>query len=254
MWTLFSLPVLAGGPTSGTLIGSASGDLMDYECLQSSSERLTCEFTQVMLRKGANEEDWVRDLALIPKMIQDPKEMQNFDATCANFLLPMERGFINGFDDEIWDALTGVDDRAELEEQIAKEDDFLKEFVFKGAAFCRSKTSESAIEFFRVGHERALQTCSPFFNKFSQSFVKVSEELWVVESAPSGGCGIINTSRFTTDAENSKYGLWSYYASKIITNKVGKATSGISCEIFDESINEYKWNADSNRVDCVYLK
>lgn len=254
LWTLFPIPVHAGGPASGTLIGSASGDILNYECLQESSERLNCEFTQVMLTKGANEEDWARMLTLISEMVQNPKEMQEFDATCANLLLPMERGFLDGFDDEVWDALTGVDDRAVFEVRITTDENFLKEYASKGAAFCRSRTTESAVEFFQVSRQRALQTCTPFFNKYSQSFVKVSEELWVVESAPSGGCGIINTSRFSTDSKDSKFGLWNYYASKVITNKVGETASGMSCAVFDESVNEYEWDADSNRVDCVYFK
>jgi hypothetical protein len=237
-------------PSAGTLIGSRDGDLLNYECTPIDSTRITCDFVQVLLTNKSNDDKLAESLANIPQFLDELKTDKNF---CAVF--EARKMILNG------ETVSDVDLAAEaqkiVDEERRTDPDAPPQSLERKAQFfssvdklCNERSADAAKELLELAHETGAETCEPMFNKYTQIFVKVDASLWVVESSPTGGCGIINTSRLYGDPKYSF--LWNYQASKIITNKNG--TDVVPCAGLDERPQIYSWNQSSVYKNCRFFE
>lgn len=236
--------VVLSQPTTGSLIGQVDGDPMSYECgSPDASGRINCEFIQVLLSPAARDEDLAASIAQIPELLSPTsKELDEVCGEVRSSLKDAIKRFEAG--EPAADGTPPPDDPRDLEQFIS-----LATLVEN---LCTERTAANVEAFFRFTHERSSKTCRPFINKYDQTFVKVSETMWVVESSPSGPCGLIQASRFTLP-DNGLGMLWEYTAQKIITNPAGSTVTGIACSDLDQSTILYTWNSGPQRIDCEFI-
>lgn len=236
-------------PTYGTLIGNTDADILDYECVIQDDAKLRCSFVQVQLRNRSDETELAESLLQIPELLADPKEILENCKAFSDFkarIDALEAG-------EKIEGLSAEDDAYFMNYMDSGASDlFIDEFPAL-EAFCQKQTPETADGVFRALHNMSRTTCQPFVNKYDQTFVKVNDGLWVVESSPSSDCGIVNLSSFYLP--NPEFGttLWNYRAQKTVTNKTGKANGVLDCTLLDETPQEYQWNSPAIRADCMFL-
>lgn len=239
----FPLPLVAQ-PSDGSLVGTIDGDPLRYECsAPNAAGKIECKFVQVLLSNKEKPEDLDAQLAQIPDMLTS--ENGEIDELCKagsgamrDSLARFSRG------EALEDGTPPPSDPREREE--------LGKFVGAMEAVCAQRSPEALEALVRLSHDRATQTCTAFINQYSNTFVKVSETLWVAESSPSGACGIVQTSRFSLP-ENGLGLLWEYTSQKVITNKAGTSEAGVACSLFEETPVLYTWNSGPQRIDCVYI-
>lgn len=237
-------------PSVGLLKGTTGDGFIDYECSSLPDGRLRCDFVQVLLRVTAKPEDLAETLAEVPTMLSDPETLRELEALC-----PFAIGLRSYFDTGSTELLSAVPEFdaakiAELAEITGFERATMVSFANHTSNFCADRTEQNLAAMFTAMHNAGTTTCEPFVNKYQQDFVRVSEELWVVDTSPQGDCGIVNTSRFVAAPEGI---FWNYTASKVITNKAGKINGLLSCGELDERQYEYTWNAPKKQVNCVFL-
>ena len=253
-------PLLAQ-PSFGTLVGP-DGDIINYECsaggLSASAnpaERVTCDFVQVMLNATLEVSDFEAQMQdMLAALSSDQSWIDEF---CAQTIIPMASivRLANGRALEDRPDLVlpaDITDRAEFIRIFNSDIDFQTDFFLTGETFCQQRTEASAREFFAIGMVRNTRTCRPMVNRYQQTFVKVSETLWAVESQPEPPCAIVNTSRFTMP-ESGLGTLWEYVAEKRILNPVGEALPGLKCSDLDEEAYLYSWQTPPVRVDCEFM-
>ena len=251
----FLLAILSAAPASaepayGKLNGINDGDVLDYECVRNPEGRIKCDFVQVLFSKESPEDDRASFVAALG--VEDDVENE-----IAELCLPFQRR------DRIFAGDTVPEDDAtesarliisELErsriETPPESFEALKTQMDAWGEFCTSPSVDAANTLFDVIGSYAAQTCNPWINRFSLEFQEVDEHTWVAESSPSGPCGIVNTSKFVEDADFPDY--WSYFASKIVTNKEGDAL--LPCGELDESEHPYLWNAPPIYKNCVFFE
>lgn len=240
-----SLPsIVLAQPTTGSLIGQVDGDPMSYECgSPDASGRINCEFIQVLLSPAVREEDLAASIAQIPELLSPTSN--ELDEVCGELRSSISDA-IKRFEagEPAADGTPPPDDPRDLEQ--------FKNLGTLVENLCNERTAANAEAFFRFTHERSSKTCRPFINKYDQTFVKVSETMWVVESSPTGPCGLIQASRFTLPDDGLGM-LWEYTAQKIITNPAGSTVAGISCSDLDQSTILYTWNSGPQRIDCEFI-
>jgi hypothetical protein len=121
------------------------------------------------------------------------------------------------------------------------------------SAFCENKTPAIAEGLLRAFHNMSRTTCKPFVNKSEKTHIELNDGLWVVESSPTGECGILDLSSFHLPEPDKASKLWNYRAQKTITNKAGKANGVLDCSLLDETPQEYQWTSPAIRADCTFL-
>lgn len=240
---------LSAEPWSGTLVGSKDADVLDYDCAVQTDGKLNCSFVQLLLSNKSDEVKLQESLLQIPDLMSAPNEMLE---TCKIF-------------EDLKARIDAVQSGKSVEGLSDEEYAFAEDMVKSGSArlfldqlptlqaFCASQTPETAEGLLRALHEMSRTTCTPFVNRYDQTFVKVNENLWVVESSPTGDCGIVNISMFYLPDPERAATLWNYRAQKMITNKTGKANSLLECSRLDETPAEYQWNSPPVRADCTFL-
>lgn len=236
-------------PFYGTLTGINSGDILDYQCVRISEDKIKCDFVQILFRKEDPSED--RDDMIAAFLESEPDE-QELAETC----IPFERwdnilaGEIVPEDEHTVAARTIIE---EMEKAKAETPEYylaLKAQMDAWGAFCINQTAESFGAIIDAAENYAAQTCSTWVNRYSQEFREVDDHTWAVESAPPfGPCGIVNTSKFVNDGEYPD--LWSYFASKVVTNK--EVEDPVPCAELDENENPYLWNAPPVFKNCVFF-
>lgn len=251
--TVFAFVALSSAgsaePFSGTLIGSKDGDILNYECQTQQDGKLACSFVQVLLSNQSDEEKLQESLLQVPALLEDPSEIlkscEMFSQMDARMQAIEEGRQIEGLSDKEYAVA-----REWLESGNAE---LFREQLPALNAFCQQPTKETAEGLFRAFHEMSRTTCTPFVNRYEQTFVKVNENLWVVESSPTGECGIVNISSFYLPDPERASTLWNYRAQKTIMNKAGKANGLIECSGLDETPQDYRWDSQPVRADCVFL-
>lgn len=247
-----SVGISSAAPLSGTLIGDVSKDILHYECryLGDAEERISCDFVQVLLSKKS------KPTGLDERLKRMKSELDNESKdTVLHELCSMSAYFdavINGN----LDASVEDMDRTELAKSIdnylssppkAQED--FNRFALNLRDACVDFKDENLLKLFTDIHEQETRSCEVFVNKYTQTYVKVSDKLWAVESTPSGVCGVVNTSRFIGD---DKFGsLWEHETSKIIMNKEGEDL--LKCSDLDEAKTLYSWKGGLNFLGCDYI-
>lgn len=236
-------------PMSGTLVGTKDADVLNYECYPQSDGKLSCSFVQVLLSNNSDEAKLQESLLQIPEILSEPSDILE---SCKMFADLEERieavksgTPVEGLSDEELDAAKGM-----LESGSAN---LFLEQLPKLEAFCASQTPATAEGMLRAFHEMSRTTCTPFVNRYEQTFVQVNENLWVVESSPSGDCGIVNISSFYLPFPDRAATLWNYRSQKTITNKTGKANGVMECSLLDETMTEYRWDSPAVQADCMFL-
>lgn len=241
----FISPSVAGAqPTHGTLIGQVDGDPVQYSCSPPDADgKLRCEFIQVLLSPVARDEDLQASLAQIPDILSDDSD--ELDGLCGEALEQM-RDTVRRFEagQSLEDGTLPPDDPRDLES--------LRRFLNASETVCNERTAETLEAFFRFTNEQQSKTCRPFFNEYNQTFVQVSEQMWVAESSPFGPCGIVQASRFSLP-ESGLGVLWEYTSQKIITNPTGEVSVGMSCSGLDQSAILYTWKSGPQRIDCEFI-
>ena len=229
-------------PTFGSLKGTQDFDHMQYECSQADgSGRITCEFVQVLLSKAETPEAWERTVGQIDEILKQPEEFTELCRDDGKVLKDAVYRFERGL--PLDDGTAPPTDPSELDE--------LRAFSNLMASFCVDRTAENLKALLRTSHEKAAKTCRPMINQFEQTFVQVSETLWVAESSPTGQCGLIQVSRFTLP-ENGLGSLWEYTAQKVVTNKAGE-NFGLACSDLNEESVLYTWKLGSKRIGCEFI-
>jgi hypothetical protein len=235
-------------PTRGTLVGANDGDLLDFECTEISTERLSCSFVQVFLRPKSTYEDFQDSLKTVPDIIQEVNAGSEF----CRFVIAQDK-LLSGqtIEDPVLreqieiaikeTALARLKDQRSIEKYETVD--------IATLALCKSPSTETARKFLEASHDAGADICEPTFNRYVQPYVRVSAGLWVVESTPTGECGVINTSRFIADP---KYPfLWSFEASKVVSNKAGQSI--IPCSELDERPQPYRWNHGPVLKNCTFI-
>jgi hypothetical protein len=237
-------------PSTGTLVGSRDGDLLNFECKPIDPMRITCDFVQVILTTKSNNEKLKESLEGIPDFLQKLKTKENF---CPVF--EARKMILNG--EKVSDPELAAEAQRMIDEERRTKAGLVPENLARAEKFfsaieklCAERSAEAAKEMILLAHESGLETCEPVFNKYTEVFVKVDASLWVVESSPTGVCGIVNTSRLFSDPKYSF--LWNYQASKVITNKNG--TDIVPCSGLDERPQIYNWNQAAVYKNCKFLE
>lgn len=243
-WILMTSAALAQ-PVTGSLIGQVDGDPMNYECgIPDASGKITCNFIQVLLSPAAIEEDLQASLAEIPAILGADSD-DFIEGSCSETTSAMK------------DALSRFEAGQPSADGVAPPSDprdleHLRRWVQLTDTLCRERTAANLEALMRFAHDRSSKTCRPFINQFSQTFVQVSEAMWVAESSPTGPCGILQASRFTLP-DNGLQFLWEYTSQKIVTNPAGSVAEGFACSELDQSTILYTWNSGPQRIDCEFI-
>ncbi|MEW8318542.1 MAG: hypothetical protein AB2660_01320 [Candidatus Thiodiazotropha sp.] len=246
---LFQPVVLADDlPRSGLLYNTKETHSLAYECEQNEDYSLTCDFTQVMVRKKAKPGDITEAITKAKKEFS--KGVKFKEKECAMFktlvdviegkMKPPKEGSINKLSDK------EKEDFRELGEKMLK--------------FCDSNSEKDYIEIAKYDHDKKTKTCLVATNRFSQTFDIVSDamsinEVWVVKSKPEGPCGVIHLSRFEQDKLNdSNFTFWNYVTKKAVTNPKGKTLLGLECKELDEDEYTYDWRSETHTLGCEYIE
>lgn len=240
-------PALAADfPLRGTLIGVEDQDILNFECSVPRNGSIDCEFVQVLLSDGTNGRSLEEELSRAPDFLTEFKDQPSF----CNSVLAYERVLDPDSDHSKKD--TELASQFFTHQKEFKEHHPLvrQQMVGTLADVCKAPTIENAREMIAITYEYSAKTCRPMVNKYSQKFRKVSENLWVVESNPSGECGVVNTSKLFR--ENAEDLFWSYEATKVVTNKSESASE--ICRVLDENPQRYVFGTGPYVPNCVYFE
>ena len=232
-----------GQPVSGTLIGEKDTDILYYECGPVQNGRISCDFVQILLQKKSTDADWAETVSSLKDMLADKDAGQ----LCETFL-PISDFLRTGKMAPMPGARAS--DIEALQDQITGDLDYFRAVATAGTVFCQERTEEHLKALFYLFHQRGSETCTPLVNRFSQTFVQVSDLLWAVESSPSGECGVVDTSRFSTSGDATS--LWDYISSKVVLNKNGNI-NGL-CSSLDETEQPYKLNLKPKKKGCQFIE
>jgi hypothetical protein len=121
---------------------------------------------------------------------------------------------------------------------------------------CQDQSQEAAADLLGVINDISAETCYVSMNRYSQDFIRVENDLWAVDSAPSGTCGAVDTSRFIGSAitPGEEPFFWDLESSKVITNPTGQDVLGISCSDLDQTSSTFSWRSSNAKTECTYLR
>lgn len=242
---LLFLPTLASAqatvypPSLGNLVGKGGG-AMNFECAPISEDRMRCDFVQILFSHDeapAPTDDMLSEAMKDKNVVDEVICKMSYPLT--HFFATGERTAMSGTDIDLFYS------------EVAADEPMFRRLAIESTEFCSNRTVENLRNVLDILSERERQSCRLMFNKYAQTFKKVSEQMWVVESDPSGTCGLINTSHFFL--ADPALPVWEYSASKIVKNKVGTTEMGLACSDLDESTILYTWR-ESIRTDCTFIK
>ncbi len=250
----FSVGVASAEPLSGTLMGDVSKDILNYECrgLNDNVSRISCDFVQVLLSKKSKPTDLAEKLKQFLSQLDAENETTSQDELCSwsASLDAVVSGDLDATLETVnsTDLIKAVDDYKSSPPKVQED---LNRLASNLHDACIDPKDETLVKMFSAMHEQETRTCKVFVNKYTQTYVRVSDTIWAVESTPSGVCGIVNTSKFIGD---EAYGsLWEHETSKVIMNKEGSGLL-LKCADLDESKTLYSWMGGSNFLGCDYIQ
>jgi hypothetical protein len=256
-------------PFVGTVHNTRDHGWLSYECEPGEGDRLTCEMTQVMIRKKLSPAEadskyqesirgWPDSLAkeydTKPDRIMSTKQMADLCAM-ARAYVATSRGTSNG--DGLPPETLAV---IRTQTQVQKRDN---EEQF-GAVIdsCESKNLEGLKRSIRLGIEQEARTCLIFTNRFTQTFRPISNTKdglpsWTyADPTPQGDCGVVQMPRFRPDVARGSTStiFWQYVAKRATSNPEGTLLGGMACKDLDESETLYDWRSKPIALQCDYIE
>lgn len=256
-WSVFFLACSVGvtnaGPSSGTLIGNTDQDVLNYECkeLGGNSDKITCSFVQVLLRKKTTPEELASNLADLDREF-DAEEITDLQSMMCSMSEHLNAIITGNVDTPI----EGIDPtdlvRAHKDYKSAhpKNQANLTKMASDAHSICDNPNREAFVKLFTNIHKQDSRTCRVLVNKYTQTYVRISDTLWAVESTPSGTCGVVNTSKFIGLDQHST--LWEHETSQVVMNKEGGGL--LSCADLDESKDLYTWRGGQQYLGCEFIE
>lgn len=247
--SLVSTAYAQNAPTTGTLIGKSDHDILDFECFPTEANKLQCEFVQILLADKNGGVTLEEELTNAPQLLQELEKNTSFCFSVAAYFRiqdPKQEASENDY----LIAREFIENEIKIDNLHVEVRNLANEVLAAFHKVCTERNLMSAEELIKLTYLQATRTCSPTVNKYSQLFVKVSDDLWVVESTPSGTCGIINTSRFVRSEQFPEL-IWDYEASKIVTNKAANADA--MCAMLDEGTYSYSIFGGPHYANCVFI-
>lgn len=237
-------------PGFSILRGSSGGGIIEHVCTLRTDGKLDCSFVQVLLTNQRDDDMLAESLRQIPDLLADPSTIAGYAAMCP--LVDAYQAMRASGD--IGDEARGAGlDAEQLVAALLADPAGVDALMDVLMPFCQEQNEQTLGVFMRYLADRTAMTCEVFIHRYDQTFVRVSPDLWVVESSPTGDCGIVNTSRFARDRHDD-WSFWNYISSKVVTNKAGLQFGVVECSKLDEATYEYRWDAPTKRIDCVYLE
>lgn len=238
--------ITAAEPVSGRLMRQSDGSVLTYDCRASGLDRVTCDFVQVMFTRDDGTFPAGLDAAVEDALNSETGLVR---ASCPT--LPLDEMRLAVETDEPLPTVPDTDLQA-----LRDDPEGAGRFTIALIRLCEEKSREAAVNLASVAEQIGSITCHVSINRYSQTFARVEDDLWVTDSAPAGTCGVIDTSRFVGSLAGSDGTpiLWDLEASKVITNPTGQDFLGINCSDLDQSSSTFTWKSGSSRLECMYVR
>jgi hypothetical protein len=232
-------------PLTGIAYNTKELSAVIYECAEATSDRMTCKFTQLAVRRAATQAELKKKLAELDKNLREDKPTAK---TCA----------------EMQKYLDILEGKIPPETPLTFRDPRDREQAMTAAKAYRHACSgdlEPMRNVLRADYELETRTCRVSANIFEQTFKRVMDTAngkfsWVVDSSPQGDCGIVQLSRFEP-VKMEKFTVWNYVARKAITNPEGQTgLIPFKCSNLDEATYVYSWRSDEapSWADCAKIE
>lgn len=250
-------------PSSGYLIGQ-EGDFLQFYCSKENDHTVQCDFTQVAMSLKAKPEDLVERLSKLADMLPE-FETEGFKEGCEAMVdIPYV---------EIFEAAQSGDNRRleelgasipdfdatevlrRLEDVDPREIQYFLAFMDASAALCEEPSMENAERLVRLEHERESRTCKLLINDWEDTFERVSDQVWVIQSSgPRGACGVVRLDRFECDEKSPT--LCNFLSEKKVLNPEGMPLEGFgsTCGMLSEGVFEYSWKREQRYLDCEVVE
>lgn len=245
-------------PFTGRVFNTVDKGWLNYECQLPVNGLMTCEFTQVSVRRSLKLEEI------------DGRLAEDLKGWMADLKKP------SGDLKEFCEAMSGLDDlldgkdvpgaAVEVKQSLSAMEEFerrdLKSTTAAAGELCSDPTEDAVRRFIRLTLETQSRTCEIGVNPFKQTFHAVFASdgkfiSWnVADTTPQGDCGLIQLSRFEPVVEKpgEKPYFWRYYARKAIANPQAKSLGVMACSDFDQGEYLYDWKQQTLALQCDYIK
>lgn len=229
-------------PRSGMVYNTSESSALTYQCKNETNTLIECQFTQTSVRKK------LKNTELSSAVTKAKSQFKNTVQEC------------KGQTNEFLDILEGRKEPP-IKDSISKMSDLQKKdmlAVFRALSdFCKVKTEKAYENFVYTSSEVETRTCSVSSYSFTQSFRLINDEInksysWVVDTTPTGSCGIVQLSRFEP-VKSGNMTFWNYISRKAITNPKGTLFLNQSCEGLDQKEYLYDWRSQEQAVQCDYI-
>ena len=235
-------------PTLGIVHGETEKSALTYSCEKTDEvDKIKCKFSQATILPKSKPRDWSKrkqDLISEYRKMGQVKRENNAKEMCT--LSKQMLGVLSG--------TVEAPDKDAMERMPA----FQKETAMKMARsmlqYCQNSSEEGYVKFGRAGFEAELKTCKISSSSYSQIFKRQwnsSKNVWIVESTPTGSCGIVRLDRF--EIAKPKYGLWNFFARKAVTNPSNR-NKLLPCSVLDQKEYKYQWNSRDIYLNCEIVK
>jgi hypothetical protein len=234
-------------PSRGLLHGVKENRGMTYNCERAGEDTIECNFVVTTIRRGVPDDEIQEKIAVLADTLLDEAETKG---ACGSTLAELQ-----SFTDPsavLPDGRSVAGWKAENPELFAE----IESTVSHLTEFCDDPSESSARDFAAFSVESDAATCRISSQTYSSVFKQLesNEGIWIVESGPSGACGVLRTDRFVWEpALTGGFGFYNYISSKRVLNKDGsvKAVTGeIPCSSFDEEEYPYSWESRQVFLRC----
>ena len=211
------------------------------DCTQGDTiNEISCNFTQVMLRKSLQPEDVEREFNNEWKKL-GKDERDNMLTESARISM-CGKGSI----EQLQDVITSKSNElsgGELEELTTQ--------VMPYMEYCKKPTIDSLQEMMMGIKRQKSKTCRLIVTPWKETFVyQELSEKWLSQQGPQGICGTIVLSSLFQSEDQKEIYEWTYQTRKVITNK---EVSEELCGVWSEDPVTYKYSFDTKYVDCVFV-
>jgi hypothetical protein len=160
---------------------------LNYECrgIDGNAKRISCDFVQILFTKESKPTDFAESFANFEKQFdaENKIEMQVEMCSWSQRLDAVVAGNI----DATFETINHTDWIRAVEAYKSsppKAQEDMNRMASDMHDLCTDLNRETLLKFFRNSHEQETRTCQQFVNKYTQTYVKVSDTLWALESTP----------------------------------------------------------------------